>query len=75
MASSIWKGLVGAGLFALAHAAFSAAQRKSWARGMRFITDRVIRISGCSGTGLEGRGGRGGQLLSRLIEEGGIEVR
>nr|DBA20915.1 TPA: hypothetical protein GDO54_017650 [Pyxicephalus adspersus] len=29
MASSIWKGLVGVGLFALAHAAFSAAQRKS----------------------------------------------
>ncbi|KAG9478388.1 hypothetical protein GDO78_013411, partial [Eleutherodactylus coqui] len=32
MASSIWKGLVGVGLFALAHAAFSAAQRKSRAR-------------------------------------------
>lgn len=28
MASSIWKGLVGIGLFALAHAAFSAAQRE-----------------------------------------------
>lgn len=29
MASSFWKGVVGVGLFALAHAAFSAAQRKS----------------------------------------------
>ena len=28
MAPSLWKGLVGIGLFALAHAAFSAAQRK-----------------------------------------------
>lgn len=28
-AGSVWKGLVGLGLFALAHAAFSAAQRKS----------------------------------------------
>lgn len=28
MASSFWKGVVGVGLFALAHAAFSAAQRK-----------------------------------------------
>lgn len=28
MAPSLWKGLVGVGLFALAHAAFSAAQRK-----------------------------------------------
>lgn len=28
MALSLWKGLVGIGLFALAHAAFSAAQRK-----------------------------------------------
>ena len=28
MATSLWKGLVGIGLFALAHAAFSAAQRK-----------------------------------------------
>lgn len=27
MASSFWKGVVGVGLFALAHAAFSAAQR------------------------------------------------
>lgn len=32
MASSIWKGLVGAGLFALAHAAFSAAQHRSYMR-------------------------------------------
>lgn len=28
MASSFWKGVVGVGLLALAHAAFSAAQRK-----------------------------------------------
>lgn len=28
MASSFWKGVVGLGLFALAHAAFSAAQRE-----------------------------------------------
>lgn len=28
MASSFWKSIVGVGLFALAHAAFSAAQRK-----------------------------------------------
>lgn len=28
MASSFWKGVVGVGLFALAHAAFSAAQRE-----------------------------------------------
>lgn len=27
-AASLWKGLVGVGLFALAHAAFSAAQRE-----------------------------------------------
>ncbi|KAM4019521.1 ER membrane protein complex subunit 5-B [Dendropsophus ebraccatus] len=32
MASSIWKGLVGVGLFALAHAAFSAAQHRSYMR-------------------------------------------
>ncbi|XP_053555243.1 ER membrane protein complex subunit 5 [Bombina bombina] len=32
MASSIWKGLVGIGLFALAHAAFSAAQHRSYMR-------------------------------------------
>ncbi|KAM4665012.1 ER membrane protein complex subunit 5 [Discoglossus pictus] len=32
MASSIWKGLVGLGLFALAHAAFSAAQHRSYMR-------------------------------------------
>lgn len=33
-AGSVWKGLVGLGLFALAHAAFSAAQRESppWGR-------------------------------------------
>uniref|UniRef100_A0AC11E9B4 Membrane magnesium transporter 1 n=2 Tax=Laurasiatheria TaxID=314145 RepID=A0AC11E9B4_SHEEP len=29
MAPSLWKGLVGIGLFALAHAAFSAAQHSS----------------------------------------------
>ncbi|XP_039599347.1 ER membrane protein complex subunit 5 isoform X2 [Polypterus senegalus] len=32
MASSVWKGLVGIGLFALAHAAFSAAQHRSYMR-------------------------------------------
>ncbi|KAM9325212.1 ER membrane protein complex subunit 5 [Gastrophryne carolinensis] len=32
MASSFWKGLVGLGLFALAHAAFSAAQHRSYMR-------------------------------------------
>ncbi|XP_043535218.1 ER membrane protein complex subunit 5 [Chiloscyllium plagiosum] len=32
MASSVWKGLVGVGLFALAHAAFSAAQHRSYMR-------------------------------------------
>ncbi|XP_078544705.1 ER membrane protein complex subunit 5 [Lissotriton helveticus] len=32
MASSLWKGLVGLGLFALAHAAFSAAQHRSYMR-------------------------------------------
>ncbi|XP_029462505.1 membrane magnesium transporter 1 [Rhinatrema bivittatum] len=32
MASSVWKGLVGLGLFALAHAAFSAAQHRSYMR-------------------------------------------
>uniref|UniRef100_A0A8C5N1X4 Membrane magnesium transporter n=1 Tax=Leptobrachium leishanense TaxID=445787 RepID=A0A8C5N1X4_9ANUR len=30
--ASIWKGLVGVGLFALAHAAFSAAQHRSYMR-------------------------------------------
>ncbi|XP_067835885.1 ER membrane protein complex subunit 5 [Heptranchias perlo] len=29
---SVWKGLVGVGLFALAHAAFSAAQHRSYMR-------------------------------------------
>ncbi|XP_036615400.1 ER membrane protein complex subunit 5 [Notamacropus eugenii] len=32
MATSLWKGLVGLGLFALAHAAFSAAQHRSYMR-------------------------------------------
>ncbi|XP_032697340.1 membrane magnesium transporter 1, partial [Lontra canadensis] len=32
MAPSLWKGLVGVGLFALAHAAFSAAQHRSYMR-------------------------------------------
>ncbi|XP_012696765.1 ER membrane protein complex subunit 5 [Clupea harengus] len=32
MASSFWKGVVGFGLFALAHAAFSAAQHRSYMR-------------------------------------------
>uniref|UniRef100_A0A8C1K4H2 Membrane magnesium transporter n=2 Tax=Cyprinus carpio TaxID=7962 RepID=A0A8C1K4H2_CYPCA len=32
MASSFWKGVVGVGLFALAHAAFSAAQHRSYMR-------------------------------------------
>nr|XP_033802854.1 membrane magnesium transporter 1 [Geotrypetes seraphini] len=32
MASSVWKGIVGLGLFALAHAAFSAAQHRSYMR-------------------------------------------
>ncbi|XP_041035962.1 ER membrane protein complex subunit 5 [Carcharodon carcharias] len=32
MASSVWKGLVAVGLFALAHAAFSAAQHRSYMR-------------------------------------------
>ncbi|XP_042553443.1 ER membrane protein complex subunit 5 [Dipodomys spectabilis] len=32
MAPSLWKGLVGIGLFALAHAAFSAAQHRSYMR-------------------------------------------
>lgn len=32
MASSLWKGVVGFGLFALAHAAFSAAQHRSYMR-------------------------------------------
>ncbi|XP_067883349.1 ER membrane protein complex subunit 5 [Heterodontus francisci] len=32
MPSSVWKGLVGIGLFALAHAAFSAAQHRSYMR-------------------------------------------
>ncbi|XP_067313760.1 ER membrane protein complex subunit 5 [Pseudorasbora parva] len=32
MASSFWKGVVGIGLFALAHAAFSAAQHRSYMR-------------------------------------------
>ncbi|KAM6056856.1 ER membrane protein complex subunit 5 [Theristicus caerulescens] len=31
-AASVWKGLVGLGLFALAHAAFSAAQHRSYMR-------------------------------------------
>ncbi|RMC08166.1 hypothetical protein DUI87_15200 [Hirundo rustica rustica] len=31
-AGSVWKGLVGLGLFALAHAAFSAAQHRSYMR-------------------------------------------
>ncbi|OXB67442.1 UNVERIFIED_CONTAM: hypothetical protein H355_013639 [Colinus virginianus] len=31
-AASLWKGLVGLGLFALAHAAFSAAQHRSYMR-------------------------------------------
>ncbi|XP_003228991.2 ER membrane protein complex subunit 5 [Anolis carolinensis] len=31
-AASLWKGLVGVGLFALAHAAFSAAQHRSYMR-------------------------------------------
>lgn len=35
MAPSLWKGLVGIGLFALAHAAFSAAQRKCLGDGDR----------------------------------------
>ncbi|XP_060126534.1 ER membrane protein complex subunit 5 [Zootoca vivipara] len=30
--ASLWKGLVGVGLFALAHAAFSAAQHRSYMR-------------------------------------------
>lgn len=34
MASSFWKGVVGIGLFALAHAAFSAAQRKYGMAGL-----------------------------------------
>ncbi|KAA0709364.1 Membrane magnesium transporter 1 ER membrane protein complex subunit 5 [Triplophysa tibetana] len=32
MASSFWKSIVGVGLFALAHAAFSAAQHRSYMR-------------------------------------------
>ncbi|KAJ8266935.1 hypothetical protein GJAV_G00136360 [Gymnothorax javanicus] len=32
MASSLWKGFVGVGLFALAHAAFSAAQHQAYMR-------------------------------------------
>ncbi|XP_030622205.1 ER membrane protein complex subunit 5 [Chanos chanos] len=32
MASSFWKGVVGIGLLALAHAAFSAAQHRSYMR-------------------------------------------
>ncbi|XP_065127918.1 ER membrane protein complex subunit 5 [Paramisgurnus dabryanus] len=32
MASSFWKGVVGVGLLALAHAAFSAAQHRSYMR-------------------------------------------
>uniref|UniRef100_A0A8C5V0U8 Membrane magnesium transporter n=1 Tax=Microcebus murinus TaxID=30608 RepID=A0A8C5V0U8_MICMU len=32
MALSLWKGLVGIGLFALAHAAFSTAQHRSYMR-------------------------------------------
>ena len=32
MAPSLWKGLVGIGLFALAHAAFSAAQHRTYMR-------------------------------------------
>ncbi|XP_069447774.1 ER membrane protein complex subunit 5 [Ovis canadensis] len=32
MAPSLWKGLVGIGLFTLAHAAFSAAQHRSYMR-------------------------------------------
>ncbi|XP_035866338.1 membrane magnesium transporter 1-like [Phyllostomus discolor] len=32
MVPSLWKGLVGIGLFALAHAAFSAAQHRSYMR-------------------------------------------
>ncbi|XP_052005677.1 ER membrane protein complex subunit 5-like [Xyrauchen texanus] len=32
MAPSFWKGIVGVGLFALAHAAFSAAQHRSYMR-------------------------------------------
>ncbi|XP_036299433.1 ER membrane protein complex subunit 5 [Pipistrellus kuhlii] len=34
MALSLWKGLVGIGLFALAHSAFSAAQHRSYMRLM-----------------------------------------
>ncbi|XP_042526358.1 ER membrane protein complex subunit 5-like [Dipodomys spectabilis] len=32
MAPTLWKGLVGLGLFVLAHAAFSAAQHRSYTR-------------------------------------------
>ena len=43
MASSFWKGIVGVGLFALAHAAFSAAQRKS--RRRHVDRDTVVILS------------------------------
>lgn len=39
MAPSLWKGLVGIGLFALAHAAFSAAQRKCLVKGAAPVRD------------------------------------
>lgn len=44
-AGSVWKGLVGLGLFALAHAAFSAAQRESRPAGQ----------GGAGGTGTPAR--------------------
>lgn len=55
-AASLWKGLVGLGLFALAHAAFSAAQRECAGRQ---------RCGGLEG-GSAGRGRHAGELGAGL---------
>lgn len=64
MALSLWKGLVGIGLFALAHAAFSAAQRK------------CLRDTDRSGAGLRravyGRTTEG--VSDRMSQEGSLET-
>lgn len=62
-AGSVWKGLVGLGLFALAHAAFSAAQREwagggpGWRRRLKGVVERggpagaVTAAGGAPGAG------------------------
>ncbi|KAH0520163.1 Membrane magnesium transporter 1 [Microtus ochrogaster] len=48
MAPSLWKGLVGVGLFALAHAAFSAAQRKCLKDGDLLLVGHLGLCGGAS---------------------------